>query len=49
MPTAAFAAVATFKVVFFRKYHITLFVEVKIFPFNQRLLDGFGRLRNHLK
>lgn len=49
MPAPTFAAMPTFEMVFFRKHHQAVLVEVEIFSFNQRLLDGFRRLGNHLK
>jgi len=49
MPAPAFAAKPAFEVVFFRKHHQTLGVEVEVFSFNKRFWDGFRRFRDHLK
>ncbi len=49
MPAAALATVPALEVVPFGKYHQPLLVEVKIFVFDQRLLDGSTWFVNHLK
>lgn len=49
MPAPAFATMPAFEVVFFRKNHQATLVEVEIFSFNERLLNGFGGLKTHLK